>query len=85
MSYPLDTYGVPEIFCEALACVDRIGPNRRLVFVITQPGDDGGRQQVAVLKVALSAEATFQVAQAILNDGGQPLAVLESVSTTWAN
>jgi transposase len=43
------------------------------------------REQVAVLKIALSAEAAFQAAQAILNDGGQPLAALESVATTWAN
>lgn len=81
----LDTYGVQEVFCEALARVERIGPNRRLVFVITQPGSDGGHEQVAVLKIALSAEAAFQAAQAILNDGGQPLAALEFVSTTWAN
>ncbi|MCP1975470.1 hypothetical protein AB7M56_000263 [Bradyrhizobium elkanii] len=33
----LDTYGVQEVFCEALARVERIGPNRRLVLVITQP------------------------------------------------
>jgi hypothetical protein len=65
---------VQEVFCEALARVDRIGPNRRLVFVITQPDRDGGREQVAVLKIALSAEVEFQAAQAILNDGGQPLA-----------
>ncbi len=85
MSSPLDTFGVQEVFCEALARIDRIGPNRRLVFVITSPSTDGGREQVAVLKIALSAEAAFQAAQAILNDGGQPLAALESVATTWAN
>jgi hypothetical protein len=85
MTSPLDTYNVQEVFCEALARVDRIGPNRRLVFVITQPVSDGGREQVAVLKIALSAEAACQAAQAILNDGGNPLAALESMSTTWAN
>ncbi|MBR1246133.1 hypothetical protein JQ609_04215 [Bradyrhizobium sp. AUGA SZCCT0169] len=86
----LDTYGVQEVFIEALARVERIGPNRRLVFVISQPAvdyTDGAcsREQVAVIKLALSADAAFQVAQAILNDGGQPLAALESVSTAWAN
>jgi len=81
----LDTYGVQEVFIEALARVERIGPNRRLTFVITQPDSDGGREQIAVLKIALSAEAAFQAAQAILNDGGQPLAALEFVSTAWAN
>jgi len=86
----LDTYGVQEVFVEALARVERIGPNRRLVFVITQPAIDStdgacSQEQVAVIKLALSADAAFQVAQAILNDGGQPLAALESVATTWAN
>ena len=74
-----------EVFCEALARVDRIGPNRRLVFVITQPDNDGGREQIAVLKIALSAEAAFQAAQAIVNDGGDQLAALDSVATTRAN
>ncbi|MET3843833.1 hypothetical protein [Bradyrhizobium sp. OAE829] len=86
-STPIDTYGVHEVFCEALGRVDRIGPNRRLVFVITQPtlSSEGGREQVAVLKIAMSAEAAFQAAQVILNDGGQPLAALESLATTRAN
>ncbi len=51
---PLDTFGVQEVFCEALAGVERIGPNRRLVFIITSPATDGSgsREQVAVLKLA---------------------------------
>ncbi|MBR1237731.1 hypothetical protein [Bradyrhizobium sp. AUGA SZCCT0182] len=90
MSKLLDTYGVQEVFVEALARVERIGPNRRLVFVIPRPAvdyTDGAcsREQGAVIQLALSADAAFQVAQAILNDGGHPLAALESVSTARAN
>ncbi|WP_439399405.1 hypothetical protein ACRQ5Q_18615 [Bradyrhizobium sp. PMVTL-01] len=70
---------------EALARVERIGPNRRLVFVITVPSSDGSKEQVAVVKLALSADAAFQAAQVILSDGGEPLAALENVPTTWAN
>ncbi|MHC2585397.1 hypothetical protein [Bradyrhizobium diazoefficiens] len=81
----LDTFGVREVFCEALARVERIGPNRRLVFVITVPNSDGTKAPVAVVKLALSADAAFQTAQAILSDGGQPLAALENASTVWAN
>lgn len=40
----------------------------------------GGREQIAVLKIALSADAAFGAAQPILNDDGQ-----ENVSTVWAN
>ncbi|MHC2626067.1 hypothetical protein ACVIW2_008099 [Bradyrhizobium huanghuaihaiense] len=85
MTRPIDTYGVQEVFCEALARVERIGPNRRLVFVITVPNSDGTKEQVAVVKLALSANAAFHAAQAILNDGGEPLAALENAPTVWAN
>ncbi|MGX1354553.1 hypothetical protein AB7M49_008178 [Bradyrhizobium elkanii] len=82
----IDTYGVQEVFCEALARVERIGPNRRLVFVITAPNSDGRRDQVAVLKVAMSAEASFQAARAIFSDGGEAVAGLIVASpTAWAN
>ncbi|MGY4260099.1 hypothetical protein ACVI1L_007167 [Bradyrhizobium sp. USDA 4516] len=85
---PLDTYGVQEIFVEALARVERIGPNRRLVFAITQPASDGSanREQLAVLKVTMSAEASFQAAQAMLSDGGEAaLGLIVPASTAWAN
>lgn len=83
----IDTYGVQEVFCEALARVEHIGPNRRLVFAITQPPltGDGAREQVAVIKIVLSAEAVSQAVQAILGDGGQLPAALDSVATTRAN
>jgi len=63
---------VQEVFCEALAGVERIGPNRRLVFIITSPATDGSgsREQVAVLKLALSADAAFQAAQGQVDDLG---------------
>ncbi|MCA6105104.1 hypothetical protein [Bradyrhizobium australafricanum] len=82
----IDTYGVQEVFVEALARVERIGPNRRLVFVITAPNSNGTRDQVAVVKVAMSAEASFQAAQAMLSDGGEAvLGLIVPSSTAWAN
>lgn len=81
----IDTYGVQEVFVEALARVERIGPNRRLVFVISAPNSDGTRDRQAVLKVAMSAEASLQAALAMLNETGEMPAALGDVSTVWAN
>ncbi|WOH55056.1 hypothetical protein [Bradyrhizobium sp. BWC-3-1] len=81
----IDTFGVQEVFVEALARVERIGPNRRLVFVISAPNGDGTRDQQAVLKVTMSAEASLQAALAMLNEAGEMPAALENASTGWAN
>jgi hypothetical protein len=49
----VDTLGTAEYFVEALARVDRIGPNRRLVFTTTQPDGSGGMESVAVVKLVM--------------------------------
>jgi hypothetical protein len=70
----VDTVGIPEVFAEALARVERIGPNRRLVFTVTQPVGRGDKERVAVVKLILPAETSMSVAQMLLNDTPEPLA-----------
>ena len=80
----IDTVGIPEVFAEALARVERIGPNRRLVFTVTQPDCRGGKEHVAVVKLILPAETSIYVAQMLLNDTPEPLA-FASLSHAVAN
>jgi hypothetical protein len=82
----IDTVGTLEVFCEALARVERIGPNRRLVFTVTQPDhyNHGSKERVAVIKLVLPAEASIFVAQMLLNDSPEPLA-FASLSLAVAN
>jgi hypothetical protein len=80
----VDTIGSPEFFCEALAHVDRIGPNRRLVFVVTQPGHDGQIERVVALKLVVPAETAVYIAQMIQNDHPEPVA-FASLSLAVAN
>jgi hypothetical protein len=72
------------MFAEALAPVERIGPNRRLVFTITQPNRGGDKERVAVVKLVLPAETSIYVAQMLLNDTPEPLA-FASLSHAVAN
>jgi hypothetical protein len=80
----VDTVGIPEVFVEALARVERIGPNRRLVFTVTQPDGAGGAERVAVVKVVLPAETSVYLAAMLLNDTPEPLA-FASLSHALAN
>jgi hypothetical protein len=50
----IDTLGVPEFFAEALTRVERVGPNRRLVFTVTQPDESGGLDPAAVVKLVVA-------------------------------
>jgi hypothetical protein len=84
MSTFIDTVGIPEIFCEALARVERIGPNRRLVFITTQPDGQGGLERAAVVKIILPAEIADSVAHAMLGDG-PPLLAFDHLAMTVAN
>jgi hypothetical protein len=80
----VDAYAAPEIFAEALARVERIGPNRRLVFIITQPDRRGDKERVAVVRLILPAETLIYVAQMLLNDTPEPVA-FASLSLAVAN
>jgi len=80
----IDTIGTPEVFAEALARVERIGPCRRLVFTVTQPDGSGAVERVAVMKLVLPAETSIYVAQMLLNDTPEPLA-FASLSHAVAN
>lgn len=84
MGNPIDTYGIAEYFVESLAKVERLGPNRRLIFVITVE-TGGGREQQAVVKLALSSDAALQVAEAILADGAGIRSLLENAPTARPN
>lgn len=80
----IDTVGIPEVFAEALARVERIGPNRRLVFTVTQPDRHGEKERIAVVKLVLPAETSIYVAAMLLNDTPEPLA-FASLSHAVAN
>jgi hypothetical protein len=81
----LDTIGTTEFFVEALARVERIGPNRRLVFSVTQPDGSGGVENVAVVKLVLSWEATVSMAAMLLDDSRDPPVMFASMSMSVAN
>jgi hypothetical protein len=80
----IDTLGIPEYFVEALARVERIGPNRRLVFTVTQPDGSGGLESVAVVKLVASLEVAVSLAATLLNDSHDPVA-FASISMSAAN
>jgi hypothetical protein len=44
-----ESYGVGDIFCEGLACIERIGSFRRLVFVVSDRSNPSQRTIVANL------------------------------------
>lgn len=72
MTNLIDTVGTPEYFVEALARVENIGSNRRLVFTINQPDGCGGLESVAVVKLVVSLETAMSLAATLLN-GGEPV------------
>jgi hypothetical protein len=76
----IDTLGVPEFFAEALTRVERVGPNRRLVFTVTQPDESGA----AVVKLVVSWETAVCAATMLLNDSPEPLA-FASIPISAAN
>jgi hypothetical protein len=80
----IDTLGVPEFFAEALTRVERVGPNRRLVFTVTQPDESGGLDTAAVVKLVVSWETAVCAATMLLNDSPEPLA-FASIPISAAN
>lgn len=80
----IDTIGIPEFFAEALARVERIGPNRRLVFTVTQPDGSGGSDAIAVVKLVVTWETAVSLAATLLNDSRDPVA-FASMSMASAN
>ena len=70
----VDSFGIPEFFCETLHSVLQVGPNRRLMFVIHQ--SEGGRRiPMGVVKLVLSADVLADVAAMLAADvHSQPLA-----------
>ena len=69
-----DTFGVPEFFCEILARIDRVGPCRRLVFVIHETAH-GRRGRVRVAKLVLPADVMADIVQMIVADLRVPKAL----------
>jgi hypothetical protein len=71
----IDAFGVPELFCQALARIDQVGSCRRLVFTITERSHSG-THGAAVVKLVFPAEVMATVAQVIAADvarqSGQP-------------
>jgi len=67
-----EPYGVPDVFCEALLRVDRIGSCRRLVFVVNDRGDPGNAARAIVAKLVIPAELMADLAQVIAADRPEP-------------
>jgi hypothetical protein len=65
-----ESYGVPDIFCEGLARIERIGSCRRLVFVVSDPCNPSQRPVVA--KLVFPAEVMADLAQMIAADRPEP-------------
>jgi hypothetical protein len=49
-----------DIFCNRLARIDTLGPNRRLIF--TMPSVDGPGTEAVVVKLIVSAELLTEIA-----------------------
>ena len=81
----IDTVGTPEFFAEALTRIERVGPNRRLVFTVTHPDGSGGVDTTAVLTLVVSWEAAVSMATMLLNDSRDPPVQFASMSMSVAN
>jgi hypothetical protein len=80
----VDTFGVPEYFCESLVKVEKIGSCRRLIFVTNRPDGRGGSHKLPVATLIFPAEALADIAQMLAADVRVPNA-LASLSTALAN
>jgi hypothetical protein len=81
----IDTVGIPEFFAEALARVERIGPNRRLVFGITHPDGSGGSDTTAVVTVVVTWETAVALAATLLSDSRDSPVQFASMPMSAAN
>ena len=84
MTEILDTFGIQEFFAEALARVDRIGPNRRLIFTISQPTGTGS-SLVAAVKIVVPADALAEIIQRLAADLHTPKALASLSPNSLAN
>ena len=82
MTEILDTFGIPEFFAEALARVDRIGPNRRLIFTIS---NGPGSSPVAAVKIVVPAEALVEIIQRFVADLHTPKSLASLSPNSLAN
>jgi hypothetical protein len=80
MSDLTEAYGVADTFCEALARIDRVGPCRRLTFMVHD-----GNAGVIVAKLILPAEALADLAQMIAADIHVPKALASLTPNALAN
>jgi hypothetical protein len=68
-----EPYATPDVFCEALVRIDRIGSCRRLVFVVNDRNDHpGGTMRAIVAKLIVPAELMADLAQVIAADRSEP-------------
>ncbi len=67
-----EPYATPDTFCTSLVRVDHLGPCRRLVFVVSDPGAPCGPALALVAKIVMPAEALTDLLQVILADGRKP-------------
>ena len=76
----IDTFGVPEFFCEALAKVEQIGPCRRLIFTINRGG-----VSTPVASMVFPAEVLAEIAQMLAADVQTPPRLASLRTPTLAN
>jgi hypothetical protein len=55
-----DHADAPEMYCHGIARIDKLGPNRRIVFTV--PRVDGDGYQDVVVKLILPAELMMKLA-----------------------
>ena len=67
-----EPYAIPDAFCEALARIERIGPCRRLVFIVNDHGDPARPMKAVVAKLIVPAELMAELAQMIAADRPEP-------------
>jgi hypothetical protein len=77
----VDTYGIPEFFCEALHGVSHVGPCRRLLFTVYH-SDGDRRMPLGVVKLVFPAEALADIARMLAADAQTPATVLASLRTS---
>jgi hypothetical protein len=65
-----EAYATPDVFCEALARIERIGSCRRLVFVVSDR--DNPAQHAVVAKLVIPAEMIADLAQKLAADRPEP-------------
>jgi hypothetical protein len=81
----IDTVGIPEFFAEALIRVERVGPNRRLVFTVSHPDGSGGVDTTAVVTLVVSWETAVSMAATLVSDSRDPPVQFASMSMSIAN